>query len=120
MNLWNRGTLPKGTTYSEEVEDNGGLSLLIEGNPLSCHFNPRVSLTAKGLTNYLIALQVKQFGCHIDLPYPVLVRNMKLLLKKHDALLVARAIKYASQVSDHTYSTKFVGEMIEQVTEKMK
>jgi len=120
MSLWKRNKLPNGHTYSENTEVGEGSFFLLRDDPLSSHFEPKIGDKPKDLVNYMLALQVRQFDKLIDLTYPALVRNMKLLLKEYDAMMIKRAIKYASQVAEHPFSTKFVKEVIEQVEEKME
>lgn len=120
MNMWNRGKLLKGNTYSDEIEDDKGLSMLVVDNPLSDHFKPECGDSPKNLKDFMIALQVRQYGHTIELEDRVLIRNIKLLLKEYDPLLIKRGIKYASQTSDYPFSTKYVKEMIEQIKEKME
>lgn len=119
MSLWKRNQPPNGHTYSEENTNGEGLAFLLEANPLSFHFKPECGDKPKDLVNYMIALQVKRFGCSINLDTRILIRNVKLLLKKHDVMMVKRAIKYSSIVADHPYSFKFVESVIPQIEEKM-
>jgi hypothetical protein len=120
MSLFNRNKLPKGNTYSGEIVEGKGLFQLLRNNPLSTHFDPVCRNKPRDLVNYMIALQVKRFGFHIDMGYPILVRNMKLLLARHDAMMLKRTIKYCSLIADHPFSTKFINEHIEVVKEKMR
>lgn len=119
MSLWKRNQLPKGTSYSEEKRNGDGLSFLVRGSPLSIHFDPNVGDSPKDLTNYLIALQVRRFGCSIELEHQTLVMNFKRLLKKHDPLLIKRGIAYAAQIANNPFSTKFVSECIEKIKEEL-
>lgn len=119
MSMWKRHSLPAGTTFSGEIVEGEGLSGLIKDSPLSTHFSPNCGDSPTNLKNFMRALQVRQYGCSIELSDRVLIRNIKLLLEEYSPMMVKRGIKFASKVSDYPFSTKFVKEMIEQIKDQI-
>lgn len=92
-------------------------------DPLSSQFNPSVGDSPRELAKYLKACQTRQFKQTILAIQPsetILRRNIKLLLKTYDPLLVKRAIKYASLRCHYVYSTRMIKFYCERIPQFIK
>lgn len=93
----------------ERVES-GSLSGVSSDNPLSDLYNPSIGDRPVDLVVFLLSEQRKVYGyTYLDkLPYPVLVRHAKLLLKKYPPALIKRGIKLSVLWGHYPGSFKFV------------
>lgn len=95
------------------VHPAGDLSCLLRGDPLSPFFDIRVGDRPADLANLLVAQQKRMYDEIVDLPQPVLIRHMKLLLKEHNPDVIKRAIVYASWTSEYPFTIKYIRECID-------
>jgi len=87
------------------------LSKLIENDHLSPNFNPPAGQTAGEIFNYMLFLQQRKYHETILNKMPVRaihLRHLKLLLEKHDPLLVKRAVQHATIRCERPFSCKLV------------
>lgn len=87
---------------------------LLATHPLSRQYVVPTIKNKTELATYIIANQKKKFGTTIldTLSYPILLRNISLLLAQYSMDMVVRAVDYAQLIATYPYSTKFIGELI--------
>lgn len=116
MSLYTRNS---GTVYQHyaNYQSNQGLVFIVRGNPKSCHFVAPCGDQPREIVTWMLALQTRRYGHVVDQSYPILINNVKRLLKKYTPDQIKRAVKYAVIVSRYPYTFKLVREILEQENE---
>lgn len=85
-----------------------GLDSIQESNPLSSFYKAPVRVPdTKLIYQYFVVIQTRRYGEVLDLEPAIVRRHIKLVLKEHSPEWICRAIKYASWISEYTFSVHF-------------